>query len=266
MTTTWSCDGIPKDGKTYPSATGPHVDMLSENYGTHCQFCGLPKEAIVTSTSTENNSKKSPSFKLPKINPQLLLGGLGLVLLSSLGILAAPKISNLLKNVNQTEEEIVNTFIPYYDQETDLTIIYPNNWDVEENDTATNQEKIKFLSPLSNQSDLFREQVTVKIEQLNDPLKSLNEYGELVINNISSESNIINLTKVQPTTIANREGRQVTYTNNNYKGHQVKVREYWILQQNSVYVITYIAEVAVFEETLPTVEKMIDSLEIIQSY
>lgn len=39
----WICDGIPKDGKSYPSA-GPHPPH--ENYGPDCEMCGLPQEAM----------------------------------------------------------------------------------------------------------------------------------------------------------------------------------------------------------------------------
>ncbi|MGV2388634.1 MAG UNVERIFIED_CONTAM: hypothetical protein LVR29_10970 [Microcystis novacekii LVE1205-3] len=43
--TTWQCDGIPKDGKTYPQAiAGGHEPC--ENTTPDCPICGLPREAM----------------------------------------------------------------------------------------------------------------------------------------------------------------------------------------------------------------------------
>ncbi|ODV39683.1 ABC transporter substrate-binding protein [Microcystis aeruginosa] len=49
--TTWQCDGIPKDGKTYPQATaGGHEPC--ENTTPDCPICGLPREAMDPVTTT----------------------------------------------------------------------------------------------------------------------------------------------------------------------------------------------------------------------
>ncbi|GCL51111.1 hydrophobic amino acid uptake ABC-transporter [Microcystis aeruginosa NIES-3804] len=49
--TTWQCDGIPKDGKTYPQATaGGHEPC--ENTAPDCPICGLPREAMDPVTTT----------------------------------------------------------------------------------------------------------------------------------------------------------------------------------------------------------------------
>jgi hypothetical protein len=42
----WICDGVPKDGKAYPNATGPHEPY--ENFGATCVMCNLPQEALAT--------------------------------------------------------------------------------------------------------------------------------------------------------------------------------------------------------------------------
>jgi branched-chain amino acid transport system substrate-binding protein len=49
--TTWKCDGIPKDGKTYPQAiVGGHE--ACENTTPDCPICGLPREAMEAVTTT----------------------------------------------------------------------------------------------------------------------------------------------------------------------------------------------------------------------
>lgn len=75
----WTCDGIPKDGKQYPNAPdGGHEPY--ENYGPDCVICGLPKEAMQASgkpqrTKVVGKSGQRSSFPLP-----LIIGGIVLVI------------------------------------------------------------------------------------------------------------------------------------------------------------------------------------------
>ncbi|MFB2837912.1 PstS family phosphate ABC transporter substrate-binding protein [Floridanema evergladense] len=61
----WICDGIPKDGKSYPNCSGVHPQH--ENYIPNCEKCGLPREAVVI-------SKRG-------INRWLIFAGVGIFLL-----------------------------------------------------------------------------------------------------------------------------------------------------------------------------------------
>ena len=42
----WSCDGIPKNGKKYPEFEPHKLHPPELNYGADCAVCGLPKEAM----------------------------------------------------------------------------------------------------------------------------------------------------------------------------------------------------------------------------
>lgn len=42
----WICDGVPKNGQSYPNAGGAHPPY--ENLGPDCVVCGLPREAMAT--------------------------------------------------------------------------------------------------------------------------------------------------------------------------------------------------------------------------
>jgi len=66
---TWQCDGKPKNGKSYPGASGAHATHENALDTLRCDICGLPREAV---------SKRWPQF-LPLVAvPLLLLGGVGL--------------------------------------------------------------------------------------------------------------------------------------------------------------------------------------------
>ena len=60
MNSSWTCDGVPKDGKDYPDCSGEHEPY--ENYGPDCVVCGLPREAM-----QEKRGGASPSWLKPTI-------------------------------------------------------------------------------------------------------------------------------------------------------------------------------------------------------
>ncbi|EAZ89300.1 ABC transporter substrate-binding protein [Crocosphaera chwakensis] len=53
----WTCDGVPKDGKQYPGVS-PHTPQV--NTGPDCIICGLPKEAM--NPGTQGKQKPSKTF------------------------------------------------------------------------------------------------------------------------------------------------------------------------------------------------------------
>lgn len=73
----WKCDGIPKNGKSYPNASGAHSPY--ENFGPDCDVCGLPREAM--NPASGNSATGAGKSKLP-----LVAAALGVVLLLAGGI------------------------------------------------------------------------------------------------------------------------------------------------------------------------------------
>lgn len=73
----WKCDGVPKNGKSYPNASGAHPPY--ENFGPDCNICGLPREAM--NPASGNSANGAGKSKLP-----LVAAALGVVLLLAGGI------------------------------------------------------------------------------------------------------------------------------------------------------------------------------------
>ncbi|WKT81806.1 ABC transporter substrate-binding protein [Thermosynechococcus sp. PP45] len=73
----WKCDGVPKNGKSYPNASGAHPPY--ENFGPDCDICGLPREAM--NPASGNSAAGAGKWKLP-----LVAAALGVVLLLAGGI------------------------------------------------------------------------------------------------------------------------------------------------------------------------------------
>ena len=68
----WTCDGIPKDGKEYPGLGEAHEPY--ENYSLDCEICGLPKESQEHSkTILINNSTKNIKYILGAVAVGIIL-------------------------------------------------------------------------------------------------------------------------------------------------------------------------------------------------
>ena len=76
----WTCDGIPKDGKEYPDLGGAHEP--AENYSLDCDICGLPKEAVIPGGVPGKNGN-------PPINLKYILGAVAVGILLVAGGSAA---------------------------------------------------------------------------------------------------------------------------------------------------------------------------------
>lgn len=69
----WSCDGIPKDGKEYSDLGGAHEPH--ENFSLDCEICGLPQEAMSSGGQTIliNNSSNNIKYILGAVAVGILL-------------------------------------------------------------------------------------------------------------------------------------------------------------------------------------------------
>ncbi len=86
----WMCDGIPKNGKVYPTASADGHEPY-ENTGPDCLICGLPQEAMEQS-STQAKTKVPSSGKTVMTGGKtswLLPAILGVALLGLVGGFAA---------------------------------------------------------------------------------------------------------------------------------------------------------------------------------
>jgi len=67
----WICDGTPKNGQSYPNASGAHPPY--ENFGPDCVICGLPREAMAAA------NPKATGRTFPVALVALLIAAAGLV-------------------------------------------------------------------------------------------------------------------------------------------------------------------------------------------
>jgi len=174
-----------------------------------------------------------------------LIGGLVGSLIVIASLLAAP---NLLKTWN--------SFSLYQNSENGIKIKYPASWEIKQ-DRITGEAR--FISPKESPSDSYQENVLVSVDPL-EKATSLDNYTDEAVNRISREFTKDVLSPVK-TTLANREAREVIYTEEQ-GGLILQKRQIWTLKGNKVYIITYTVEKGRYLEFEKTAKGIIDSFKI----
>jgi serine/threonine-protein kinase len=194
-------------------------------------------------------SPSKPKFKL-RIIP-MILGGVTLL---------ATALGSWLFIKNQTTEAEIKLSL-YEDSSQGFKVGYPELWSKENRDDffATG---VIFFSPLENDQDTFKEQVSILVEVL-PPDMSLAKYTDESITEIKKLSDP-NVSKAQTINLGKQEAQQVVYSGEE-NGNPVRRMQTWSIKNNQAYVITYTAQPDSYESYLPTVEKMIESFETISN-
>lgn len=173
----WTCDGVPKNGQQYPGSE-PHEPHL--NYGTDCEICGLPQEAMI-----------SPPRQLP-LKP--ILGVIGIL---ALGIPLFLVVGNLIgdrcpSGTSKVNQECIDSYLDVHAQgvkngNSALEIIkrYRSVADLEQAQQYLNLA-ITDLSSIPESSSVYPEAQT-----------KISEYDELAVQ-VSNVINNFQLCAIEP--------------------------------------------------------------------
>jgi eukaryotic-like serine/threonine-protein kinase len=137
---------------------------------------------------------------------------------------------------------------------------YPQDWSKQNRDDFLATGAV-FFSPLENDADRFKEQISVLVENLPQDIP-LSEYTKVSLSEIKQLSDP-NIGEAQVVAMGANEGRQIIYQGEE-NGISVQRMQTWSVKGNRAYVITYTALPESFNDYLPTVEKMIQSFETIK--
>ncbi|MEM8720085.1 MAG: protein kinase [Cyanobacteria bacterium P01_G01_bin.39] len=137
---------------------------------------------------------------------------------------------------------------------------YPDDWSQQNRDDffATG---VVFFSPLENDSDQFKERVSILVEDLGEI--SLEQYTEESLAEIERLSDP-NVGEAQTITIGQESGRKIVYEGSE-NGSAVRRMQAWSVKDKQAYVLTYTARPESYDTYFPTVERMIESFEMINN-
>ncbi|MGJ5672910.1 MAG: protein kinase domain-containing protein [Nostochopsis sp.] len=151
-------------------------------------------------------------------------------------------------------------FIPYENTEYQITIKYPESWQLQIKDigVAGVTELATIISPKQNDTDKFQEKINIDIEEFSGTLADSQKLFIDEIKNTLPDAQIINMSS---TTLAFKPANQIIYTGKD--GDIVlKNLQVWTLKGNKAYVITYTAAIDDYEQFINTANEMIDSFKI----
>ena len=159
--------------------------------------------------------------------------------------------------VNRQNKEPKIELSLYENQSHGFQIDYPQGW-LKQNRDDFFATGVIFFSPLVNDADLFKEKVSVLVENLSSDL-SLSAYTEQSLAEIRQLSDP-NVGEAQKITLGTNDGRQITYRGEE-NGRPVQRMQVWSVNGGRAYVLTYTATPENYDSYLPTIEKMIESFE-----
>jgi hypothetical protein len=151
-------------------------------------------------------------------------------------------------------------FLTYASPLLGIEMHYPSSWKKLEHTNS-----VKFLSPLEGPSDRFREGLGISAFPVNnnDNRLSIDRIALETINIYREQLQDFELIKSKAATFDNNPSHVLVYTYTNHNLIKIKAMDIGILNGNKIYVVTFYAELSKYPTYLPTIQKMIDSLEIV---
>jgi serine/threonine-protein kinase len=208
-------------------------------------FVKFPQPNLSSPVRKSRKSRKS-KFKVLSL---LLLGLLALGTALGGWILVKQRIK---------EPRIALALYENYSQ--GFRVDYPRSWSKQNRDDFLATGAV-FFSPLENDADRFKEQVSVLVEDLSSDL-SLSEYTKQSLAEIKQLSDP-NIGEAKVVAMGTNEGRQIIYQGEE-NGNPVQRMQTWSVNGDRAYVITYTAVPESYNRYLPTVEKIVESFETIK--
>jgi serine/threonine-protein kinase len=186
-------------------------------------------------------------------------------------------LSSLLLLANTTQQQQQETaiastpttkedaFLTYENYTYAIRIRYPSDWERLESsqrDSGLNIVVI-FRSPPENSSDTKLENFLIQVGNLPFQNIPLDEIVSANINELKQSLIDFELIELNATTLSgNNPAHKVVYTNREGEDEH-KTMQILSTQEDKIYLLTYSAEKRKYSDYLPTIEKMIDSFEIV---
>ena len=160
------------------------------------------------------------------------------------------------------EQQEERAFLPYLNPIHGIFMQYPSNWIASTSGLADYTHLIAFYSPLQNFSDIFPARLTISAIIYGQNV-SLPEYTNSVLTRLN-QSEQVDVRSSSEVTMAGYPGHRVVlavqpFQNSTLLFHQMNT---WTSIENKVYVLTYEGEESSFNQHLPEVSRMLESLRL----
>ena len=167
--------------------------------------------------------------------------------------------------IAQTTTTKEHDFLTYENYTYAIRIQYPSDWERLEFNQRGNSVNVVviFRSPPENSSDTKLENLLIQVGNLPFENIPLDEVISANINNLKQSLIDFELIELNATTLSgNNPAYKVIYTNSEGEDKH-KTMQILSIKEDKAYLLTYSAEKRKYSDYLPTIEKMIDSFEIV---
>jgi hypothetical protein len=146
-------------------------------------------------------------------------------------------------------------FLTFEDTANGITMIYPANWEKQQ----TSQGDTKFISTPENNTDQFRESLSISVRNLPSTSTTLDEFTKTMVSSLG-QSYPSSISGVQSTTLAGKPANHVTFSSDPQQ--RTETLQVWTIAEGKAYVVTYSYEKSQYQNYLPTVKGILDSIQI----
>ncbi len=209
-----------------------------------------------------------PPSKIDRLKPHLIFGATACALLfgfSAVKLLSAsadkPRSAPAVLTAKSGNNNQAS-WQSYVDPPTKFKIKYYPTWQLVDIHNLVTGEIAMFTSPNQSPIDKYRENVSVRVENLTNPQTTLAEYTKSATAEISKFYKNAKIIESSSILMAKKPATLVVYTGKDENNLPVKNLEVWTIDRGKAYIITYKADPKQYYSFLQTVMTMINSFEL----
>jgi hypothetical protein len=193
-------------------------------------------------------------------------------------LVALPNPTTIIHHLQQQEAlaQINDTFFKTYQNATSgIQIQYPSNWTIDESDIDSDDnltDIVSFFAPVRNDLETDGPSFYISYISIDNPLssnlsKNLDEYLTTTINDYNDTQDFKVIESNTNSILADKPAYKLVFTDVDDDNNYYKSMEIGTIIGDKIYFVTYDAEgeEEQYSNYLPTVQKMIDSLNITTS-
>jgi eukaryotic-like serine/threonine-protein kinase len=219
-----------------------------------------------------------PPSKFDRLKPHLIFGAAICTLLLGFGVIKlTPKSVNKPQlsppmTITNSQRAIANPptignrnntmWQTYTDATAGVKIKYYPTWQVEDIRNLVTGENAIFTSPQQSSIDKYRENVSIRVENLTNQQTTLAEYSKSAISEITKYHKNAKIVESSAITLAKNPANLVVYIGKDENGLPIKNLEAWTIDRGKAYILTYKSEPKQYYAFLQTVMTMINSFEL----
>ena len=149
-------------------------------------------------------------------------------------------------------------FLTYEDITTGISIQFPSDWE-----KSVNLDKfVTFRAPPETDTRVYPAALGLKIQDLASQNVSLQEVTKVQISELKATNPNLKLLESTSTTLAGKPAHKVVFSATDNNQVERKAMQLWTVIDDKAILITYKAQPDKYSSYLPTIEKMINSLQV----